>query len=126
MVVSVLSNTEFPEEIAKSCAHYGLKHWVINLNKADEETMEDEDKMEQLILELKELYKFFQSNNEKVLLHCMSGIQRTGICLYTLLRWTGLDSKTCFDVMFKVREETAIGMGEWRFRLAELDIVAQS
>ena len=74
MVVSILSETEFPEEIAKSCAAYGLKHWIINLDKADEETMEDEDKMEKLILDLKELYKFFQNNSEKVLLHCMSGI----------------------------------------------------
>ena len=53
MVVSILSVTEFPEEIAKSCAHYGLKHWIINLDRADEETMEDEDKMEKLIEDLK-------------------------------------------------------------------------
>ena len=53
MIVSILSDYEHPEEIAKSCAHYGLKHWIINLSQADEETMEDEDKMEKLISDLK-------------------------------------------------------------------------
>ena len=46
--------------------------------------------------------------------------------LYTMLRWTGLVAKECFDVMYMVREETAIGMSEWRYRLAELKIVAES
>ena len=53
-------------------------------------------------------------NKEKVLLHCAAGIHRTGICAYTLLRWSGLGSKDSFDVIRGMREDTANGVGEWR------------
>ena len=32
-------------------------------------------------------------NEEKIYLHCINGIHKTGICIYTLLRWTDMSKE---------------------------------
>ena len=95
----------------------------IHLDGANKPLLENKKIQIQLKKDLRHLFKFMCENEEKVLLHCAAGIHRTGICTYTLLRWSGLGSKDAFDVIRGIREDTAKGVGEWRIQLAEANIV---
>lgn len=119
MIVSVLAEDERPKEIASYCAENGMRHLWIKLAEASQDELEDEDEMKRLQGDLKKLFKELNESRQKVLLHCAAGIHRTGVCAYALLRWSGLHAKAAFDVMYKMRKETATGVAEWRIRLAE-------
>ena len=70
------------------------------------------------------MFTFFEHNEERVLIHCACGIQRTGVCIYTMLRWTGIGPSDCYDTMLGMREEMAVGVGEWRIDLCEKNLVS--
>ena len=72
---------------------------------------------------MQKLFDYFNKNKEIALIHCGAGIQRTGIAAYTLLRWTGLTTKQAYDVIMGLREDTGLGVAEWRIRLAEEKLV---
>ena len=110
--------------MGKSCKTFGLKHFHIPLDGANQPLLSNKKIQSDLKKNLTKLYNYLQTHEERVLLHCAAGIHRTGICTYTLLRWTGLSPKESFDVIKGVRIDTANGVGEWRIQLAEKHIVA--
>lgn len=61
--------------------------------------MEDEGIMLGLRENLRSLFGSIVQRPEKVLIHCAAGIHRTGLCIYTLLRWTGLNPKESMEVL---------------------------
>ena len=93
------------------------------MEDANEEILNDKDKSGRLKGDLEDLFRYLKENKEFVFIHCGGGIQRTGTVMYTLLRWTGLTSKKAFDKIVGMREITGKGLGEWRIRLAEINLV---
>ena len=122
-VVTILGYKENPDDIRHACWKLGLNHHFIVMEDANEETLNDEYMCFEFTGEAKKLVALMSENKEKVLIHCGAGIHRSGVITYALLRMAGLNPLESFHVIQGVRVQTAIGVGEWRVRMTEKNIV---
>ena len=72
---------------------------------------------------VKDLFNTLNSEKHVAVLHCAAGIHRTGTLGYTLLRLGGLGASEAFEGLRTMREETHKGVGDWRIKLAEDELV---
>ena len=56
-------------------------------------------------------------------MHCAAGVHRTGTLGYTFLRLGGMEANEAFEALKVMREETYKGVGDWRIKLAEDELV---
>ena len=72
---------------------------------------------------IKKCFQELQSESHVAVLHCAAGVHRTGTIGYTLLRLAGTSAQDAFEGLKTMREETYNGVGEWRIKLAEDELV---
>lgn len=123
MIVTIQGEKEKPGDIIKECNRLKLKHHNITLADVSEETLKNPEICASIKGHVDALYEVVSTESEKVLFHCGAGIHRSGVVVYSLLRKDNHSTKQAIDIIRDVRKETAIGVGEWRIKLAEKHIL---
>ena len=72
---------------------------------------------------VKECFNELANEKHVAVLHCAAGVHRTGTIGYTLLRLNGTGASEAFEGLKVMREETYKGVGDWRIKLAEDELV---
>ena len=100
-----------------------MKHFYIELNGANQALMTNKATIGSLRKKVRECFLEMQNNKHVAVLHCAAGVHRTGTIGYTLLRLGGLSAGESFEGLKTMREETYKGVGDWRIKLAEDELV---
>ena len=120
MVVTVENTGPMLDELIGWCTENGIKHHFIELKGHNQKQLDNEDVKIKLKKDLRNLFEQIAfGSQEKLYLHCVGGIHRTGICTYTLLRWSGMDRDQAMNAIKNMRNDTYIGVQEWRIQLAD-------
>ena len=91
-MILTISSESTPDlsDLRTQLKKYGIKHKNLKIKtpKQDLPTSDPQLRMDLLIL-FEQLY----SSTEKVYAHCTgNNLERTGLCIYTLFRWSGFES----------------------------------
>ena len=75
MIITIGIKKELPDEITKSCNTFDIKHKIFELESANLDSLKDIEAIKtRFKADLKDLYKFLENNEEKILIHCACGI----------------------------------------------------
>ena len=123
MVITAQAKSECPEDVAKLCQQFDIKHFHIELNGANKLLKMDQNTIEGVRKRVKECFTELQSTKHVAVLHCARGVHRTGTVAYTLLRLGGLGKLASFESLKTMREETYKGVGDKRIKFAEDELI---
>lgn len=123
LIISVQSEKELVSEVGKDCSKFGIRWVNIPLDGANEAVLRGEESVTLLLEGLYTAFKLLNNNQEKALLHCATGIHRTGVCTYILARVAGRNKKEASNFLRQLREVTSTQVGDWRLALAEETLI---
>mmetsp|Transcript_2605 Transcript_2605/g.3605 ORF Transcript_2605/g.3605 Transcript_2605/m.3605 type:complete len:144 (+) Transcript_2605:144-575(+) len=122
MIITAQAKRESPQDVRKICEQFGMKHFWIELNGANQALLCDKAVLKYMRKRIRELLTILKENEEVALIHCAAGIHRTGSLGYTLLRLAAndpLNKEQAYAALKIMREDTWKGVGDWRIDLAE-------
>lgn len=72
---------------------------------------------------IKEVYDDIMMETLCVLIHCISGANKTGFLVYCLLRMNGESKESATEIIVKMRGESKNGVGDYRIEYAERHLI---
>ena len=117
-VVTLLWNTETPEEVYKQCESLNI-NWISFPVKSINYTLLTErhkcSAISEKLFELKDLLM----NGQKLLIHCAAGIHRTGFVTYNLLRLCGHSKEETITALGIIRPKILEKISSLRLEISE-------
>lgn len=117
-IITLLAESENPNEIGNVCKELGFKWTWVPLQGANKRLLESNN-TSWIIRKALDSAKRMLESGEFIFVHCAAGIHRTGIFLYALLRISGFNKDDTLEKIRQIRTVTWEKCGTSRFELAE-------
>ncbi|OMJ71545.1 hypothetical protein SteCoe_30218 [Stentor coeruleus] len=119
MVITLQSETESPEEIHQLCSELKLNWLWIPIKAVNYFLITDENLYLYIFTSLQNI-KYLLTQGTRILIHCRSGVHRTGFITYNLLRLTGLSHINTISLLLKIRPIIKKRFGLHRLELSQM------
>ena len=113
-VLTLLAEREGATQIGEAVENWGMKWIHVPFGSGDSEKANVEDARALFGL-LKDVLEF----NHNIYIHCSAGIHRTGMIANAFLRYLGATAEEAKEILAKLRQHTAEGVGEHRLAWGE-------
>ena len=122
-ILSCLTEREFYQEVQKISSIYDLNYFHIQIENQVSNHLKLKFFRDKLLKEIKNLYNILMCENKTLLIHSASGVRRTGIIVYSLLRLNGESKESALEILLKLRGEKKNGVGDFRIEFTEKYII---
>lgn len=119
MVITLQSETESPEEIQHHCSELGIDWQWVPIKAVNYLLIKNPNLYSYILTSIQNI-KNHLIQGTRILIHCRSGIHRTGFITYNLLRLSGLSHSNTISLLITIRPIIRKRFGLHRQELSQM------